>query len=137
MSGGEEYTGLVSGMKTSPWLASEDLDGLGDVPATIEAVYKHTKVKMKAGRVVDTLYSIKFAGKEREMVCNATNRKTLAGAYGAKVQNWHGKRVLLYVASGIKNPEGGAPVKGLRIRIPKQQSEPAPEPLMQDEQGER
>lgn len=113
-----EYTGNVSGMRTSPWLASEDLEGIGDVPAVIEAVYKHQNVTMQDGRPMKVLFAIKFAGKDKQMCINATNRKTLAGAFGANVKKWHGRQVLIYVASGVKNPAGGAPVKGLRIRIP-------------------
>ena len=113
-----EYTGNVSGMRVSPWLASEDLEGMGDVPATIEAVYKHADVTMQDGRKLKIMFALQFAGKDKQMVVNATNRKTLAGAFGANVKKWHGKHVLIYVASGVKNPAGGAPVKGLRIRIP-------------------
>ena len=32
----KEYTGRSAAMRTSPWLAAEDLDGLGDVEVTIE-----------------------------------------------------------------------------------------------------
>ena len=113
----EVYTGTVSGMRTSPWLASEDLDGLGEVPVVIEAVYKHGDVTMQDGRKLKVMFALKFAGKDKEMVVNATNRKTLAAAFGANVKAWKGKSVLLYVQDGVKNPAGGAPVKGLRIKI--------------------
>jgi len=114
----EEYNGTVSGMRTNPWLASEDLDGLGDVRVTIEAVYKHEDLTMQEGRKLKLAFSVQFVGKDKAMILNATNRKTLAGAFGAKVQAWKGKAVLLYVQDGVKNPNGGAAVKGLRIRIP-------------------
>jgi hypothetical protein len=113
---GEVYQGTVSGMRTSPWLASEDLDGMGEVPVTIEAVFRHSDVTMQDGRKLKTLFALKFAGKDKQMVVNATNRKTLAGAFGADVRAWKGKAVRLYVATGIKNPAGGAPTKGLRIK---------------------
>ena len=117
-----EYTGNVSGMRTSPWLASEDLAGMGDVPVTIEQVKKHTGLTMQDGRPLKLAYSLKFAGKDKQMILNATNRKALSAAYGANVQAWKGKTVLLFVQDGVKNPAGGPPVCGLRIKVQPQQS---------------
>ncbi len=115
----DAFAGTVGQMRTSPWLASEDIDGLGDVPATIEGVFKHTDVTMQEGRKEAKLFAVKFVGKDKQMVLNATNRKALAGAFGADVRAWKGKHVALYVQDGVRKPGGakGETCKGLRIRI--------------------
>ena len=40
----EPYTGKVSGMKTSPWLASEDLLGVGTVTMEIESINRNEEI---------------------------------------------------------------------------------------------
>lgn len=110
------YTGRSAAMRTSPWLAVENLDGLGDIKVTIEGVYQHTKVRMMDGKEQAKLFTLKFVGKELEMPLNATNRKTLVNKFGTAVKDWFGKEVVLYVQSGVKNPAGGAPTKGIRIK---------------------
>ena len=113
----EEYTGSVSDMKSSEWLASSDIIGLGDVQVTIESVVKSTNVKMDGGRTEKEIYSLKFVGKDKKMVLNATNRKTLAKMFSASVKKWKGQKVKLYVEDGVRNPKGGSPVQGLRIKF--------------------
>jgi len=113
----EEYTGSVSDMKSSEWLASSDIIGLGDVQVTIESVVKSTDVKMDGGRTEKEIFSLKFKGKDKKMVLNATNRKTLAKMFSASVKKWKGQKVKLYVEDGVRNPKGGSPVQGLRIKF--------------------
>ena len=115
----EQFHGIASQMSTSPWLASEDLEGLGEVSATIESVHKNTDVTMQDGRKSKLLFSVKFRGKDKQMILNATNRKTLSGAYGARVDNWAGKPCMIYVKDGVRKPGGksGETCKGLRIKI--------------------
>jgi hypothetical protein len=117
----EPFTGTVSAMKTnSVWLASEDLLGLPEAKVTINRVTRNENVEMDGGRKEPVLFSIGFEGKQREMILNATNRKTLSGAFGASTKNWIGKQVILYVQDGIRKPGGkrGETCTGLRIRIP-------------------
>jgi len=118
MSESKEFRGLVSQMRVSPWLASEDLLGLGEIAVKIEAVYLHENVKMDGGRNEAQLYAIKFAGAEKQMILNATNRKALSQAFGARVDTWAGKTVYLRAQPGIRKPGGGKNEKcyGLRIR---------------------
>ena len=122
----EPFTGTVSAMKTSAWLASEDLLGLPDAKATIAGVHKHEDVPMDGGRKEPRLFAISFEGREKQMILNATNRKTLSGAFGASTKAWVGKTVLLYAQDGIKKPGGarGETCTGLRIRIPQDGSNP-------------
>lgn len=102
-------------MRVSPWLASEDLDGLGDVTVAIEGVYSHKDAVMQDGRKQAQLYAVKFAKKDRQMVLNATNRKALVEKFGTDTKQWVGKEVILYVKDGVRNPAGGT-TKGIRIK---------------------
>lgn len=115
MSESATYEGRTAAMRTSQWLASEDLDGLGEVEVTIEAVYLHKDAVMQDGRKQPKLFAVKFSGKERQLVLNATNRKTLAGKFGTDTKAWKGQNVLLYVKDGVRNPAGGT-TKGIRIK---------------------
>lgn len=113
------YSGTVSAMRASPWLASEDLAGLGDVSVVIECVVKIENAVLQDGRTEKLLWGLKFQGKDKSMVLNATNRKTLTLAYGALTKEWPGKQVTLYVQDGVKKPGArGETTTGLRIRIP-------------------
>jgi hypothetical protein len=110
------YTGKVSGMKTSPWLASEDLLGIGSASVEIEAVNKNEDVAMDAGRIEKLLFSLAFKGLPKQMILNATNRRTLSAAFGADTKNWVGKKIEVYVQDGIRKPgKGGGTTTGLRI----------------------
>lgn len=110
------YTGNVTGMKqASKFLASEDLIGRGEIQLEITGVFEHQGETMQDGRKKD-LFAIAFAKTPKRMVLNATNRRTLAMAFGADVSGWVGKKVQLYVQDGVRNPAGGETVTGLRIK---------------------
>ncbi len=112
----KRYTGNVTGMKqASKFLASEDLIGRGEIQIEITGVFEHRDETMQDGRKKD-LFSVAFAKTPKRMVLNATNRRTLAMAFGADVNGWVGKMVGLYVQDGVRNPAGGEAVTGLRIR---------------------
>lgn len=115
----EPYTGTVTGMKgNTPWLASEDILGLGDVAVTIEAVVKNEDVVMDGGRREKQLFSLRFKGKEKAMILNSTNRKTLSSGFGADTKKWLGQTIKIYAETGIRKPGGkqGETCTGLRIR---------------------
>ena len=109
----EKYEGPAGNMRKSPWLASEDLDGL-EVDVEIESVMKHENVEMDKGRVEKELYTLKFKGKDKQMCLNATNIKKLASRFTADTRQWSGKTVRLYVQHGIK--AFGEIRSGLRIK---------------------
>ncbi len=112
----KQFTGKVSQMKqASKFLASEDFIGLGDIELTITGVYENADEVMQDGKK-KSFYSIGFNDKPKRMVLNATNRKVLAAAFGADTTNWTGKKVTLFVKDGIRNPAGGDPVCGLRLK---------------------
>ena len=116
----ETYTGKVSGMKTSPWLASEDLLGISPQQVVIAGVYKHEDVPMDGGRKEKLLFAIGFEKIQKQMILNATNRKALSRQFGADTKNWIGKSVSLFVQDGIRKPGGraGETTTGLRIGLP-------------------
>lgn len=110
------YTGKVSGMKTSPWLASEDLLGVGPVKVKITSVVRNNDVEMEGGRKEAELFSLAFNGIPKQMILNATNRRTLSAAFGADTKQWIGAEIELYVQDGIRKPgKGGGTTTGLRI----------------------
>lgn len=114
---GETYTGPSGGIKKpSEWLASEDLPAETDVEVTIEDVRRFKDVKFEGGRAVPVVGALKFAGKEKLMILNATNRKRLVAQYTTDTKKWRGVKVALYVKPDCKNPSGGAPIPGIRIR---------------------
>ena len=117
----EPYTGMVSDMKDSPWLASEDLLGFDEVSVVISGVFKNSDVPMDGGRKEPILYSVSFEGKDKQMILNATNRKSLSSAFGASTKDWVGKTIKLYVLDGIRKPGGerGETTTGLRIKASK------------------
>ncbi len=122
----EPFEGKVGQMKTKTnWLASEDFVGL-EPTLTIEAVKRHTDVPMDGGRMEKELFAIHFVGSPKGMILNATNRKTLSGAFGADTKKWIGQKVKLYVQDGIRKPGGkfGETTTGLRIRAVATSSNP-------------
>jgi len=116
----EAYTGKVSGMKTSPWLASEDLLGISPQQVVISGVYRHEDVPMDGGRKEKLLFAIGFEKIQKQMILNATNRKSLSRQFGADTKAWIGKQVTLTVQDGIRKPGGraGETTTGLRILDP-------------------
>lgn len=110
----KEFDGMASSFRESPWLASEDLLGLGDIELTINLIEEHRNVEFDKGRMKERLLVIGFEGKQRKLVLNGTNRKKLIGYFGNKVSGWKGQKIVLYVEKGIRV---GKEVKnGLRIK---------------------
>ena len=115
MSNPSKFEGRSSDMKKdTPWLSSEDLDGLGDVSVEIQEVYRHQDVEFDAGRKEKFVYSLAFKGSKKQLVLNATNRHTLVTKFGVNVKEWSGKKVTLFVLDGVKL--AGKLVKGIRIK---------------------
>jgi len=101
----KEFTGGVSAMKESPWLASEDLLGRGAVSVTIDRVFLNTGVKFEGGREEKKpIYSVSFVGLKKQLILNGTNRKTLSTAFGSTVRSWSGKTCKIFVKDGIRKP---------------------------------
>ncbi len=98
--------------KDTPWLASEDIMGMGDVPVTITGCYLHRNAQFDDGRKED-VYALAFEGKKKQLVLNATNRKTLVDWFGPNVPDWIGKGVKLHV---VRLKAWGEWTNGIRIK---------------------
>lgn len=112
---GREWTGTHKVAKDSRWLCAEDLPADKDIPVEIEKVMRRDQLTMQEGRKLKTALSLKFRGKQKELILNATNRKTLALLFDShECGAWFGKRILLYVVPKIRYPDGS---HGPAIRI--------------------
>lgn len=113
----EKFEGRAAVLRVSPWLAAEDLDGLGDIKVTIEAVHARSGVTLQDGRKEPgKLYSLKFKGKDRELILKtAENRRNLTGKFGVDTKAWIDKEITIYCKDGVRSPKGGT-TKGIRIR---------------------
>jgi hypothetical protein len=97
--------------RKSNYIAGEDLVGLGDVVVTIEWVGHVTDTVTEAGRQVkkDDIPVIRFVGKQKAMICNATNRARIMAMHGRETDDWPGKQITLYAgkqAMREKNDNG-------------------------------
>jgi hypothetical protein len=77
-------------------------------------VHRHKDVAFDQGRKKDVVYAIKFAGTKKQLVLNATNRKTLVRLFGSNVKRWKEQRVCLFVDDKVKL--AGKFVNGIRIK---------------------
>ena len=92
--------------------------GSWDLPRDRDAVVKIRDVKaavLNNGRQSNKKPILYFDGKEKGMVCNKTNAKTVASLYGNDVAGWIGKSIALYVAT-TRDPSGGDDVECIRVR---------------------
>ena len=110
----EEFKGVSGAMRNSQFLAAEDIPG--PVQVEIERIVSMKNVPFKNGKKED-IHALIFKGKTRRLIVKATNRGTLVDAFGTNTPDWIGKKITLFVVDGVKNPEGGKPVKGIRIKI--------------------
>ena len=111
---GKPYTGPSGGLKKpSQWLASEDLADK-EARVVIEAVELYDAVEFDAGRTEQNIGALKFQGKEKRMIINATNRKALVNLYGMNTADWVGKPVVVYVDFKVK--AFGTIKPGLRLK---------------------
>ncbi len=109
------FEGHASEMKkNTTWLSSEDLLERGDVKVTIEGVFCDNDVEFDQGRKEPVVYSVKFKGKTKRLVLNATNRRNLVGKFGANVSKWKDQEIVLYVDPNVRMM--GKVVMGIRIR---------------------
>lgn len=94
------------------YIGAWDLEGK-DVTVTIATV-KGGELTAIGGRKSKKPI-IHFAGKEKGMIVNKTNAKTIAAMYGNLVEAWVDKRITLFT-SMTRNPEGGGDVECIRVR---------------------
>lgn len=109
------FTGLSGMLRTSPWLASEDLVGLGDINVEIEDVLLYDEIAFDRGRKEKNVPTLKLKGKAKQMVLRTScNRKALVRMFGSDTKNWRGKAIIIYHDPDVKF--GGKCVGGIRIK---------------------
>lgn len=121
---GDIYKGPSGIARESNWLTNEDIPHDRDSVVTIETVIIRRNVQMQGGRPKNIALSLKFVGKSRELMLNATNRKTLAALFESnQCEAWFGKRVALFVEQDVRRPDG---TRGPAVRIRAKRIEQAP-----------
>src|SRR5690606_13750846 len=91
------FTGLSGMLRTSPWLASEDLVGLGDIQVEIEDVLLYDEVAFDRGRKERNVPTLKLKGKAKQLVLRATaNRKALVKLFGSDTKKWRDQKITIY-----------------------------------------
>jgi hypothetical protein len=69
----------------------------------------------------DTKPVIYFKGKQKGLVCNKTNSKTIAMIYGDETDDWSGGELILFP---IMTDYQGKPVEAVRVRAPQPKDNP-------------
>jgi hypothetical protein len=69
---------------------------------------------------------IRFRGKEKGFVCNATNYDVIADAYGDETDDWAGQPIVLYPTRVAFK---GQLTDAIRVRIPPATPVPASKPV--------
>jgi hypothetical protein len=62
-----------------------------------------------------------FNETEKSLVCNKTNRNAIAYVYGDEMDDWIGKKIILF---GQLVDFGNKQVEGIRVRVPKPRTVP-------------
>lgn len=114
--------------KDSRWLCAEDLlaRNTREVQVEIEKVLRRDNLTMQEGRKMRVALSLKFKGKQKELLLNATNRKTLGQLFTNDCGEWYGKRIALFVQDNVRYPDGTrGPALRIRARRLSQAATPA------------
>jgi hypothetical protein len=104
-------------------LKAADLEG-GEWELTIESyvVREFDQQDQKTGETYKQKKPIfSFHETEKTFVCNKTNRNAIAYVYGDEMDEWVGKKVILY---GQLVDFGNKQVEGIRVRVPKPMTKP-------------
>lgn len=102
---------------SSPWFSSEDIpaDSWDGIVVQIEDVLVRKGVKFNKGKSRPRELCLKFAGIDKELVVNVTNRRIIDGMFSPATERWVGKWVTLYVQKGITTGDGSTK-NGIRFR---------------------
>ncbi len=128
---GTPYKGPSGIARESTWLTNEDIPHDKDTPVQIEAVVRRDNLTMDQGRTKPIALSLRFTGRKRELLLNATNRKTLAALFNSNnTAAWFGQWVALFVEQDVRKPDGtrGPAVRIRAKRIQPPTAKPQPEP---------
>lgn len=72
----------------------------------------------------DTKPVVYFKGKQKGLVCNKTNSRTIAQIYGDETDDWTGGELILFP---IMTDYQGKPVEAVRVRAPQPKDNPRPQ----------
>lgn len=108
-----------------PYVGAWDLNGK-DVTVTISKV-AGGEVMGDGGRKSRKLI-LYFEGKDKPMVCNKTNGKTIAALYGNDASDWIGKSITLYPTTTTMGSETKDCIR-VRPRVPSKPSRGATSPV--------
>jgi|TARA_R110000868_G_scaffold16851_2_gene74617 hypothetical protein len=115
MNEAKTFTGLSGALRTSPWLAGEDLVGIGEVQCVIEQVLIYDEVMFDGGRKEKNVPTLKFKDKQKQLVLRTSaNRKVLVRMFGSNTKEWIGKLIYIYFEPDVKF--AGKAVGGIRIK---------------------
>ena len=101
---GNSYRGPCGIARDSDFLTNEDVSHTTDTVLTIEDVKFYKSLKF-GPRTEERKLSLKFKERKRELVLNATNRKTVALLFGADTTDWIGRKVALWVEKDVRRPD--------------------------------
>ena len=100
-------------MMDREYLGHWDLPEGKDVVVIIESVSGGT---VSNGSKSQKKPIVKFRGKDKKAILNATNCKTIERLYGANTDDWVGKPIALYVAQTSDPGNPGSQVACIRVR---------------------
>jgi hypothetical protein len=113
----------VNDLKKSKFLTQKDV-----VPPVLVTITGYEQVNVaKDGADEELRWTLTFKEHEKPLVLNSTNGNILASIFGdGDFDAWVGKKVVLYNDPTIQF--AGKMTGGIRVRAPKQNAKPAPEP---------
>jgi len=97
-------------MDEKEYLFAFDLQGR-EVTVTIEKISGGEVIGDKGKKSKKPV--AKFEGKEKKLILNVTNCKTIAQLYGNDTAAWAGKKIMLYATT---TQNGGETVECIRVR---------------------
>ena len=92
------------------WLKPADLCNKA-VAVTIDNV-----TVMEVGTEREKRPVCKFVGKEKQLILNKTNTRTIADLYGAETDGWHNKKIVIYPTT---TQYGDRDMAAIRVKPPK------------------
>ena len=100
----------------SKYINAVDLDGQDDVLVTIRALSEEEVQNSDGGTEKKPV--LRFENTAKGLILNRTNAETIAGLYGANIEHWAGKQILLFVERDVHAFGKKWDVIRIRGRIP-------------------
>ena|SRR5688572_17965757 len=113
---GESYRGPSGLLKDTDWLTAETIPTDKDTQVQVEDVQRFKNLKLGGGQRQDVKKSagaLKFKGKDRMLILNATNLKVMSALFGSNTAGWVNQWIALHVE---RVAAFGMQVDAIRIR---------------------